>query len=61
MCEQELEHLTFKGVPIDGTIDEFVEKLKAFGFCAIFPGNSHYADDFFGKNRKEKTNSRYIT
>lgn len=26
------KHLTFKGVPIDGTLDEFVLKMKKSGF-----------------------------
>jgi hypothetical protein len=28
-------HLTFKGVPIDGTLSEFVEKMKSKGFTHI--------------------------
>ena len=30
-CAQS-EHLTFKGVPIDGTLDAYVEKMKKAGF-----------------------------
>lgn len=26
------EHLTFKGVPIDGTLSEYVAKMKSAGF-----------------------------
>ena len=29
------EHLTFKGVPIDGTLTEFVSKLKQKGLTHI--------------------------
>lgn len=29
------EHLTFKGIPIDGNLNSFVEKLKAKGFSQI--------------------------
>lgn len=69
MCEQELEHLTFKGVPIDGTIDEFVEKLKAFGFeylettsaisflKGVFAG---FADCIVGVGVVKGTNTVYL-
>lgn len=29
------DHLTFKGVPIDGSLDEYVSKMKAAGFSYI--------------------------
>lgn len=29
------EHITFKGVPIDGTLNEFVEKVKQKGFTQV--------------------------
>lgn len=29
------EHLAFKGVPIDGTLHEYVTKMKSAGFCYI--------------------------
>lgn len=29
------EHLTFKGVPIDGTLDQYVENMKKAGFTFI--------------------------
>ena len=29
------EHLTFKGVPIDGTLTEFVTKMKTAGFTHL--------------------------
>ncbi len=32
---QASEHLTFKGVPIDGTLDEYVAKMKKSGFSLI--------------------------
>ncbi|GHT68740.1 hypothetical protein AGMMS50239_34440 [Bacteroidia bacterium] len=32
---QPSEHLTFKGVPIDGTLNEYVSKMKQSGFTLI--------------------------
>lgn len=32
---QKSEHLTFKGVPIDGTLNEFVSKMKQNGFTHL--------------------------
>jgi len=32
---QAQEHLKFKGVPIDGTLQEFVQKMKAKGFTSV--------------------------
>lgn len=32
---QTSEHLTFKGVPIDGTLSEYVTKMKQSGFNLI--------------------------
>jgi hypothetical protein len=29
------KHMTFKGIPIDGTLDEFVLKMKKNGFSHI--------------------------
>ena len=29
------EHLSFKGVPIDGTLDQYVAKMKAAGFTYL--------------------------
>ena len=29
------EHLTFKGIPIEGSMTEFCQKLKAKGFTSI--------------------------
>lgn len=34
------EHLTFKGVPIDGTLGEYVAKMKSAGFIHIGTENS---------------------
>jgi len=33
--ENSIEHMTFKGVPIDGTLNEYVSKLKNIGFTHI--------------------------
>ncbi len=32
---QESKHLSFKGVPIDGSLDEYVSKMKQVGFTLI--------------------------
>lgn len=42
------EHLTFKGVPIDGTMNEFVSKLKQKGFTYLgdFEGTAIIEGDF---------------
>lgn len=32
---QTADHLTFKGVPIDGTLDEYVSKMKKSGFSHL--------------------------
>lgn len=34
-CAQTSEHLSFKGVPIDGTLNEYVSKMKQNGFTHI--------------------------
>ncbi len=34
-AQTEPEHLTFKGVPIDGTLDEYVAKMKQAGFTYL--------------------------
>ncbi len=34
LAQTKSEHLTFKGIPIDGTLNEFVEKMKQCGFRA---------------------------
>ena len=44
------QHLMFKGVPIDGTLSEYVEKMKLNGFvvAASEPGTSLLQGDFAG-------------
>lgn len=46
------EHLTFKGIPIEGSMTEFCQKLKAKGFTSI--GNENnlalFMGDFTGRN-----------
>ncbi len=44
------QHLMFKGVPIDGTLSEYVEKMKLNGFvvAASEPGTSLLKGDFAG-------------
>lgn len=32
---EKTEHMTFKGVPIDGTLNEYVSKMKQSGFTLI--------------------------
>jgi hypothetical protein len=46
----EIPHLMFKGVPIDGTLSEYVEKMKLNGFvvAASEPGTSLLQGDFAG-------------
>ncbi len=34
-AQSQSEHLTFKGVPIDGTLDEYVAKMKQAGFTYV--------------------------
>ena len=49
-AQEESEHLTFKGVPIDGTLDEYVEKMKQAGFTYIVTqdGTAILQGDFAG-------------
>lgn len=44
------EHLAFKGVPIDGTLDEYVSKMKSAGFSYIGAqdGTAFLQGDFAG-------------
>jgi hypothetical protein len=44
------QHLIFKGVPIDGTLSEYVEKMKLNGFVVTVsePGTSLLQGDFAG-------------
>ncbi len=47
---QTSEHLTFKGVPIDGTLDEYVSKMKQNGFTNLSTedGTALLSGDFAG-------------
>lgn len=47
---QENPHLMFKGVPIDGTLSEYVAKMKLNGFTVVAsePGMSMLQGDFAG-------------
>lgn len=47
---QENPHLMFKGVPIDGTLSEYVAKMKLNGFAVVAsePGMSMLQGDFAG-------------
>lgn len=44
------EHLTFKGVPINGTLNEYVSKMKNVGFTHVFTedGTAILKGDFAG-------------
>jgi hypothetical protein len=44
------EHLTFKGVPIDGTLNDYVSKMKQSGFTLIVTedGTAYLSGDFAG-------------
>ena len=46
------EHLTFKGIPIEGSMTEFCQKLKAKGFTSIGSENNLalFMGDFTGRN-----------
>ena len=49
-AQNDTEHLTFKGVPIDGTLSEYVKKMKNAGF-EYLEGGIDYAvlqGDFAG-------------
>lgn len=39
-AQDKSEHLSFKGVPIDGTLNEYVSKMKAAGFSYLGTQNS---------------------
>lgn len=47
---QTSEHLSFKGVPLDGTLDEYVSKMKQNGFAHIQTedGTALLSGDFAG-------------
>ncbi len=46
------EHLSFKGIPIEGSMNEFCQKLKAKGFTSIGSENNLaiFKGDFTGRN-----------
>ena len=46
------EHLTFKGIPIEGSMTEFCQKLKAKGFKSVGKENNLalFIGDFTGRN-----------
>ena len=45
------EHLSFKGIPIEGSMTEFCQKLKAKGFTSIGQENNVtlFTGDFTGR------------
>ena len=45
------EHLSFKGIPIEGSMSEFCQKLKTKGFTSIGQENniSLFTGDFTGR------------
>lgn len=45
-----VEHLTFKGVPIDGTLDDYVTNMKKAGFAleSVENGLALFSGDFAG-------------
>ena len=49
-AQQTSEHLSFKGVPIDGTLDDYVSKMKQNGFTELSKedGTSLLSGDFAG-------------
>ena len=46
------EHLSFKGIPIEGSMTEFCQKLKTKGFTSLGRENniSLFTGDFTGRN-----------
>lgn len=50
--EQVQEHLSFKGIPIEGSMTAFCQKLKAKGFVSIGKENNItlFTGDFTGRN-----------
>lgn len=49
-AQTESKHLTFKGVPIDGTLNQFVANIKAKGFVGVVnkDGTAALQGDFAG-------------
>lgn len=35
VCSAQTNHMKFKGIPIEGTLDSFVQKLKSKGFTYL--------------------------
>lgn len=50
LAQTATEHLTFKGVPIDGTLNQFVSNMKAAGFKSegVQGGTAVLSGDFAG-------------
>jgi hypothetical protein len=50
--KKQSEHLTFKGIPIEGSMTEFCQKLKSKGFTSIGSENNLalFMGDFTGRN-----------
>lgn len=46
------EHLSFKGIPIEGSMVEFCQKMKAKGFTSVGKENNItlFSGDFTGRN-----------
>ena len=53
LAQDKSEHLSFKGVPIDGTLNEYVAKMKAAGFSYLGTqdGTAILQGDFAGFRR----------
>ncbi|WP_455762053.1 hypothetical protein [Phocaeicola coprophilus] len=51
VCVMAQEHLSFKGIPIEGSMTEFCQKLKAKGFTSIGRENNLtlFSGDFTGR------------
>lgn len=51
LAQNDSEHMTFKGIPIDGTLNEFVAKMKQAGFTYIVTqdGIAVFQGDFAGR------------
>lgn len=52
ICAVAQEHLSFKGIPIEGSLTAFCQKLKGEGFTAIGSDNNTtiFTGDFTGRN-----------
>lgn len=51
LAQNDSEHMTFKGIPIDGALNEFVAKMKQAGFTYIVTqdGIAVFQGDFAGR------------